>query len=213
MLRPPTIRPRTKPPQERREEIMNAALRLFLKQGVAPTKIEDITAGADVAKGTFYLYFSSKDDVLGALAGRFAEELLRKITAAVQALPTGDWKGRLAAWARAAVSAYLDSLRLHDIAFYGGRPRPREGLIDNIIIDHLSKLLRDGTGARAWSIEDPQGTAVFLFGGLHSAVEEAGRKRPVNARNLTRRVEGIFVRAVGSKPTTKKRTSPRRRSP
>jgi AcrR family transcriptional regulator len=201
------IRPRTKPPEERREEIMNAALRLFLKRGVRVTTIEEITAGADVAKGTFYLYFSSKEDVLGALAERFARELLRKITTAVDALPARDWTGRLAAWARAAVAAYLDSMRLHDVAFYGGRPQPREGLMDNIVIDHLFGLLRGGVEAGAWVIEDPLGMAVFLFGGLHSAVEDAGRKRVVDARGLARGVEGIFVRAVGAKATTKSRTS------
>jgi AcrR family transcriptional regulator len=36
---------------------MDSALRLFLEQGVAPTTIEQITAGASVAKGTFYLHF------------------------------------------------------------------------------------------------------------------------------------------------------------
>ena len=55
--------PRTKPPDERRAELMDAALRLFIEQGVAPTTIEQITVGASVAKGTFYLHFSSKDDV------------------------------------------------------------------------------------------------------------------------------------------------------
>jgi AcrR family transcriptional regulator len=34
-------RPRTKPPEVRREEIMDAAQRLFLKQGVAATTIDD----------------------------------------------------------------------------------------------------------------------------------------------------------------------------
>ena len=37
-------RPRTKPPQERRDELIHAAYRLFLEQGVAPTTIEQITS-------------------------------------------------------------------------------------------------------------------------------------------------------------------------
>ncbi len=52
-------RPRTKPSGERRDDLMNAALTLFLANGVAPTTIEQITAGADVAKGTFYLHVAS----------------------------------------------------------------------------------------------------------------------------------------------------------
>jgi AcrR family transcriptional regulator len=79
----PTPRPRTKLAQERREDLMNAAQRLFLEQGIEPTTIEQITSAADVAKGTFYLHFSSKDDVRAALGERFAHQHLAKIKAAI----------------------------------------------------------------------------------------------------------------------------------
>src|SRR5580658_8991840 len=91
-------RPRTKPPEERRAELMNSAQRLFLRHGVGPTTIEQITDGAKVAKGTFYLYFSSKEAVLEALGDRFAEEHLAKIKAAVDKKAPDDWKGKLATW-------------------------------------------------------------------------------------------------------------------
>ena len=80
---------------------MNAAQRLFLEQGVGPTTIERITSGAEVAKGTFYLYFSSKEDILAALGERFSQELLARIKTAVAAKPADDWKGKLETWARA----------------------------------------------------------------------------------------------------------------
>ena len=121
-------RPRTKPPEERREELMNAAQRLFLKHGVGPTTIEQITTGAAVAKGTFYLYFSSKEDVLAALRGRFGQELQTRIRAAIAQIREGDWKGKLAAWAAAGVDGYLDSAQLHDILFYGSRAAHADGL-------------------------------------------------------------------------------------
>ena len=44
-------RPRTKPPEVRREEIMDAAERLFLAQGVASTTIDHIAAGAEPLVG------------------------------------------------------------------------------------------------------------------------------------------------------------------
>src|SRR5262249_20061167 len=160
-------RPRTKPPEERRDELMKAAQRSFLERGVGPTTIEQITSAANVAKGTFYLYFSSKEDVLAALGDRYGEEHLKRINAAVAEVPEKDWKGKLAAWARANVSSYLDSIRLHDILFYGSRPATREGLVDNIVIDHLCELLKGGVDAGAWSLDDARATAVFLFSGFH----------------------------------------------
>jgi AcrR family transcriptional regulator len=195
---PTKLRPRTKPPETRRDELMNAAERLFLSEGVAPTTIEHITSAAGVAKGTFYLYFSSKDDVLAALTGRFAQKLLEGIKTAVAAKPAEDWKGKLETWAAACVGGYLDSIRLHDILFYGSRPHTREGMVDNIVVDHLADLLQAGIDCGAWSIEDPRLTAVFLFSGLHGVVDDAySKEKRVNRIRLTERLQRLCSRAVG----------------
>ncbi|HLM99796.1 MAG TPA: TetR/AcrR family transcriptional regulator [Bryobacteraceae bacterium] len=177
---------------------MRAARRLFLEKGVASTTIEQITSRADVAKGTFYLYFSSKEDVLAALGDRYGEELLVGIKAAIAEKPDEDWQEKLAAWARASVSGYLDSIRLHDILFYGSRPHTREGLVDNVVIDHLFDLLRAGADAGAWSIDDARFTAVFLFSGLHGVVDDAHTKaKRINRTRLAHRLERLCFRAVG----------------
>jgi len=44
--------------------IVNSAINLFYKRGYIDTKVEDITKDAGVAKGTFYIYFKSKDDLI-----------------------------------------------------------------------------------------------------------------------------------------------------
>ncbi len=131
--------PRTKPAEVRRDDLMNAAVSLFLKNGVAHTAIEQITTRAklkdfylfeqittraQVAKGTFYLYFSSKENILEALGERFAEQLLAGIKAAVAEKPAHHWKEKLAAWSAACLTGYLDSIRLHDIVFNRARSRP-----------------------------------------------------------------------------------------
>jgi AcrR family transcriptional regulator len=192
------LRPRTKPPEERRDELLSAAQRLFLKKSVADTTIEQITSGADVAKGTFYLYFSSKEDVLAALGDRFAQGLHETITAAVDKKAASDWKGKLSAWARSCATGYLDSIRLHDVAFHGSRPATREGRIDSINIDHLAALLDGGAKAGAWAVQDSRFTSVFLFNGLHSVVDDAySKEKRVNRDRLTQRLEQLFFRAVG----------------
>jgi AcrR family transcriptional regulator len=191
-------RPRTKPPEERRDELMNAAQRLFLEHGVGPTTIEQITSAADVAKGTFYLYFSSKEDIRAALGERFAQEHLVKIKQAIAEKQNSDWKGKLSTWAAACVNGYLESIRLHDILFYGSRSPTREGLVDNIVIDHLIGLLEAGVDAGAWSIDDPRFAAVFLFSGLHGVVDDAYiKEKRVNRSRLVERLERLCLRAVG----------------
>ena len=177
---------------------MNSAQRLFLKHGVGATTIEQITSGAKVAKGTFYLYFCSKEEVLAALGERFGQEHLTKIEAAIEEAAPSGWKGKLAAWAAAGVATYLDSIQLHDILFFGSRPVTREGLVDNIVIDHLAQLLQGGADAGEWSVDDSRFTAVFLFSGLHAAVDDAYLKQKrVNRRRLAQRIERVCFRAVG----------------
>jgi len=186
-----TSRTRTKAPEKRRDELMVAAQHLFLEQGVGATTIEQIALGAEVAKGTFYLYFSSKEDVLAALRDRFAQELLLGIKAAVADKAAEDWMGKLAAWAEAGVAGYVASSALHDMLFYAARPATSEGLVDNILIDDLVELLAGGVAAEAWYVEDARFVAVFLFNGLHGVVDG------VKVGELGRMVQGIFLRAVG----------------
>lgn len=48
---------------ETRAAIVRAATGLFLERGLARTSIDDIAAGAGIARRTFFLYFPSKEDV------------------------------------------------------------------------------------------------------------------------------------------------------
>jgi AcrR family transcriptional regulator len=190
--------PRTKPPQERRADLMDAALLLFLDQGVATTTIEQITAGASVAKGTFYLHFSSKDDVLVALRERFVKGLFDAVDTAVSGRSADDWRGRLAAWATAIIEAYFDSIRLHDIVFHEFKPHSREEHSDNILVTHLASVLDGGTAAGAWRVDDSRFTAVFLFHGFHGVVDDAlVKEKRVNRGRLAQKLVAVFFNAVG----------------
>ncbi len=50
--------------EERRGQIVRAAVRLFSEKGYYPTTMEDIARTAKVSKGLIYLYFEDKNDVL-----------------------------------------------------------------------------------------------------------------------------------------------------
>jgi AcrR family transcriptional regulator len=59
-----------KPATERKAEIVDCALALFLSKGYAATTIADILARTRLSKGAFYHHFMSKDDVLEAAMER-----------------------------------------------------------------------------------------------------------------------------------------------
>ncbi len=48
-------------PEDRPEEILRAALRVFADRGFAKARLEEVARKAGVSKGTLYLYFDSKD--------------------------------------------------------------------------------------------------------------------------------------------------------
>lgn len=193
---PTKTRPRTKSAEVRREDLMNAAQALFLKKGVGATAIEEITAGADVAKGTFYLHFSSKDDIHSALAERFQIQYVEGLQRAVIRRPEADWSGKLSAWVKAAVTGFLDNGPLVNMIFHA-HPQIPDGR-PNAIVEHLKGLLKAGAEAGAWTVDDPAFVADFLFGGLHGVIDDAliGEKRVIRTQ-LLQRLHQLFFRTVG----------------
>ena len=91
--------------EARPQELLDAALALFVEKGFAATRTEEVAVRAGVSKGTLYLYYPSKEDLLkavishslsariaegAAIAGRFegsAGDLLRTVLT--------DWWGQL----------------------------------------------------------------------------------------------------------------------
>ncbi|MFJ4013453.1 TetR/AcrR family transcriptional regulator [Streptomyces sp. NPDC090026] len=58
--------PRQVDREARREQILDAAVRVFARQGYAASRIEDIAREAGVAKGSVYLSFGSREELLRA---------------------------------------------------------------------------------------------------------------------------------------------------
>ncbi|NRT75214.1 TetR/AcrR family transcriptional regulator [Clostridium beijerinckii] len=80
--------------QLKEEELFLAAYDLFLKNGIEKTSIDDITKNARVAKGTFYLYFSDKYDILNKLILQKSNEIIREGLAKTNTLGSKDFKER-----------------------------------------------------------------------------------------------------------------------
>ena len=62
----------SKPRWERRkearpQELLAAAIELFVERGFAATRLEDVARRAGVSKGTLYLYYTNKDDLFKAV--------------------------------------------------------------------------------------------------------------------------------------------------
>ena len=63
-------RPFKKTPEQWKQEILNAAKELFLSQGYEATSVSDIMNLADGAKGMFYRFFQSKEELMHTLGNQ-----------------------------------------------------------------------------------------------------------------------------------------------
>lgn len=68
----------------RREQIMAAARRCFLRNGFHATSMHDLFAEAGLSAGAVYRYFASKDELIIAIA----EDNMRDVVAALHAIAT-----------------------------------------------------------------------------------------------------------------------------
>ena len=74
-------RPRTQPPEVRREQILDSAAQVLAAKGLTAMTVADVVAGAGIAKGTFYLYFNGKEELIAALQARYTESLITRAEA------------------------------------------------------------------------------------------------------------------------------------
>ncbi|AKP89619.1 TetR family transcriptional regulator [Achromobacter xylosoxidans] len=188
---------RTKPPEVRLDELMGAAQALFLEKGVDATTISDITEAAGVAKGTFYVYFPSKQEMLAALGERYVREFVEQLERAVDACPKDDWVGRLRAWVQANVATYLRTYRVHDIVFTHPHHHAREGHTENEVIRQLQGILRAGAAAGAWRVDNPRMMALLIYAGVHCATDDAILSKLSDSTAFARGVADAYLRMLG----------------
>ena len=67
----------TQKKEEKRKKILDSAYELFTSIGVSNTSISMICEKSGIAKGTFYLYFTDKEDVLRNLVRRVSFDILK----------------------------------------------------------------------------------------------------------------------------------------
>ncbi len=88
-----------------RTELLDAAVKVVERVGLAAMTINDVTKEAELAKGTFYIHFTDRSALLVAIHRRFHDDLFALIGGVVGSLPPGRER------AAARVEAFLDGCR------------------------------------------------------------------------------------------------------
>lgn len=164
--RPATGR-RARKQQETRRRLIDAARAQLSTGGIESVTISSVTEGADVAQGTFYNYFESRDAIIDAVIYESVERLGQRLDALTAGMPD-------------AAEIYSFSLRhlmntaLSDPVW--GWVMIRLGIANDTLLRTLgpraARDLQIGVDTGRFSIPDVSLAAAMTFGALLSAMQE-----------------------------------------
>ena len=149
-------------PQDRREAIVDAALAVARRKGLASTTVRDVAKEMGTSSGLIHHYFETMDEVLAAAFERVAGTDLKETEDLLE--QAGDPRGALAAFLSSYAPVGEDwafQLWLDAWAEAARRPVLREASsrLNLAWAALLERAIRDGVRAGAFRTDDPQGAA------------------------------------------------------
>jgi len=168
-----------------RDRITAEALKLFVRQGVAKTTTREIAAAANIAEGTIYRHFKSKDELAETLFERnylaFAAYLER---AASRAATPDERLARMMSWLTIAAERDGDLFSYLFLIDHGLQARLQPGLITPLT------LMRDAVAEAAPTL-DAEMTLALVMGALLGVVR--ARRQGLLNQPLTEEVSYLVA--------------------
>ena len=183
------------------QQIIDAAVRVFARNGFYNSRVSDIAREAGIASGTIYLYFKTKDDILVTL---FREKMAGFVTALRRAIAgEPDATAKL----RRLVRLHFETLEAHpDVAevvqvelrqghkfFRGASAHEVSGYFDLI-----GSVLQEGVAAGVFRPDLPVKIATkMLFGAMDQVTTSwVLGKRGYRLADAAEPVANIFLKGV-----------------
>lgn len=102
----------TKKKELKEKELLLAAYKLCIDNGIEKTSIDDIVKKAGVAKGTFYLYFKDKYDILNQLILQKSNQIMKEALEKTNDLGIEDFRERTLAFIDYIINYLKDNVAL-----------------------------------------------------------------------------------------------------
>ena len=172
--------------EQRRNDIVDAAEVVFARKGVDKATIADVADEARLSRGLIYFYFKDKDALYLAIMLRATQTLYNSFVEATEGLKNG--LAKIHALGRAYVDFHHKTPNYFDaMADFEARnidiSDPVKGEMDCMlegrkILELMADVIREGMadGSIRDDIEDPQGTAVCLWGFTHGILQISAKK-------------------------------------
>lgn len=158
------------------QTIQEAALRVIARRGLAAATMQEIAAEAGVAKGTLYLYFENRDDLVQRTADVAVSQLLETLEATLAG--SGSFGGQLRALVEAKLrffDTHREFFRLYLALSHGsveppsGRPRRHERQYQ-AYLERLTRFFREAAGQGDLRPVDPSRLALFVAEGMNAII-------------------------------------------
>ena len=159
--------------EERRNEIIETAGKLFEEKGYEQTQVQDIVNEIGVAKGLFYYYFKSKDEVMEELADRYADAIIDAVNKLIDKdITTFDKINRI-------FQIFIDSAE-KKFGIFMGILNVKNGITHERIFFNVGKkmvplvteLILSGNDNGECNCSDPKFITEFLVSGLFNIMNQ-----------------------------------------
>ncbi len=188
--------------KDTRALLLNAAIDMFHEKGFQKTRVSDIVAAAQVAQGTFYLYFKSKDEIFLQIAADFKNRFAELIENSDQILSGESYseiRGNLLIFIRQMVQLYSENTKLARILFYENGQSDCQFRhiwqeLYSAFIDMVKRHLEHHRNSPFIVFEDAETEAAFLVGLLsRSLLYFIEFKQDIDFDTLSRRITDFVL--------------------
>lgn len=157
----------------KREQILQAGLRIFADKGYHAVNVEDLIRAADVSRATFYVHFKSKEDLFSMIVDRLMQEQSAYVLELQQKFlsTTDDIAGAFESIIHTIVTAvekHREALRVFFSVVQGSGTRAEERFqqMQRVTIDHFTNMIQQRLEAQGYSAAASRALAYMTIGGL-----------------------------------------------
>jgi len=161
--------PRPDVSEERKNQILEAAIAAFARLGFQQTRMDDIASQAGLSKGALYLYYKSKDAIIAALLKYFFAQEFNRLQEFVESDRDMPVSEQLMILTRQLASAMKWMARLMPIAFefyaLAGREKDVRQFLQEYFKayrDELARLIQRGVERSEFRVVDAESSAITL---------------------------------------------------
>ncbi len=189
--------------QARRQQLLDAARRVFARRGYQETSLQDLLEEAGVARGTFYQHFSGKQGVFEALVGDFLDALGAALVRIDVASPTPPTVQLMANIDRILTLVYgnadLTRIFLHEAAGLDRELDDKLAEFDDRVLDMMTRSLKTGVDLGIVRPGPLHLRAVFVLGAFKEAIRKellGEGHEPLPRAELARHIMDFFLRGL-----------------